>query len=192
MLAGGDGAPPVTGAADTVTTSVDSPPTSSTIPFGVTTSSSPPEPIQFLTLTDDSGTISVDAPAEWTDHGTGPWTREGGEIGPAISAAVSIAEWVEGWETPGMFVGVTDQVGFAAAFGDFTADCMVDRTETIAAAGFPGSSQWWWGCGPTATSFFVGVVDLGGGTIALFQILERPEALPGVVERALGSFSHRN
>ena len=95
-----------------------------------------------------------------------------------------------GWETPGLFVGVTDQIEAADAMGDFGGSCEVDRTESITVAGAAGTAQWWWWCGDAASSFLVGVVPLGDGTIILFQILDSPEAFPAVVEHVLGSFRY--
>jgi hypothetical protein len=112
------------------------------------------------------------------------------DIGPSLSAAVDLAAWIEGWETPGMFVGVSDQITAADAMGDFGGSCETDRSEAFTVVGASGTAQWWWSCGDTASSFYVAVVTLSDGGVVLFQILDSPEALPGVVEHALGSFRY--
>jgi serine protease Do len=147
--------------------------------------------VAFVALADDSGAIGLEAPAAWQDVSTTAWTRDGEEIGPSIAAAVDRPAWVEGWDTPGLFVGVTDRIGPEEAHGDFSGACLPDRTESISAGGYSGTGDWWWWCGDQASSFFVAVLDLGGGRVALLQILDSPEALPGVVERVLASFSYK-
>jgi len=171
------------------TVAITSGPLPTVVPAPTVTAVAPPE-FAFVILADDTGTITLEAPSTWVDVNTGAWTSDGVDIGPSLRAAVDLAAWIEGWETPGLFVGVTDQIEAADAMGDFGGSCEVDRTESITVAGVAGTAQWWWSCGDAASSFFVGVVPLGAGTIILFQILDGPEALPVVVEHVLGSFRY--
>ncbi|HEX5630270.1 MAG TPA: hypothetical protein VFY15_01290 [Acidimicrobiia bacterium] len=189
LLLSGDGDVPE----PTVTTVPTAAPTT-TSPGPTTTVLAPPTtaaaPLAFVVISDDSGTMRLEVPAAWADVSTSAWTRQGEEIGPSIAAAVDRPAWVEGWDTPGLFVGVTTRIGPEEAHGDFSGACLPDRTETIVAGEYSGTGDWWWWCGDGASSFFVAVLDLGEGRVALFQILDSPEALPAVVERVLASFSY--
>ena len=185
---GGDGAAaPTTTISSTTTSSGASSTTAAPATTVVPPTSEPttPDTRTYVPITDDTGTISLDIPSDWEDLGTGPWTQDGEDIGPSVNAAEDIDAWVAGWDTPGLFVGVTDRIGFTGAFGDFSADCLADRGENITVGGAGGSAQWWWSCGDGGSSFFVGVVELDGGRIALIQILDYPNELPGVVARVL-------
>lgn len=182
------------GAGDATPTTITPTVPSTTLPAPATTVAAAPTtvaPIAYVPVSDDSGVLHLDVPAHWADVSTSAWTRQGEEIGPSIAAAVDRPAWVEGWDTPGLFVGVTARIGPEEAHGDFSGACLRDRTESIVAGGFPGTGDWWWWCGDGASSFFVAVIDLGEGQVALFQILDAPEALPGVVERVLASFSYQ-
>ena len=187
LFDGGDGvAATSTPAPTTTTTAAQAGTTTATVPETTSTTTAR----TFVPITDDSGVLTIEAPTEWSDVSTSEWTRDGAGIGPSVAAAIDIPAWVQGWGTPGLFVGVTDRIGPEEAHGDFSADCLHDRTEAVTVDGHVGVGIWWWSCGDEATSFFVAVVDLGEGRIALFQILDGPQALPGVVERVLGTFDY--
>ena len=147
---------------------------------------------KFTPLVDDSGALSLSVPATWIDFDTGPWVRDGAEIGPSVSAATDQTAWVEGWGTPGIFVGATDQMGFDEAFGDFSAACVFDRTSSIEADGLIGTGEWWADCGFEGSDFFVGVVTLeDGSSIVLFQIVAVDGAIGELVDRILGTFRYQ-
>lgn len=183
---GGSTSATTTGATPTVTTGA--PGTTAPTPPPATTVAT--TAIEFVTLTDETGTITLEAPVAWADVATGPWDRDGVDIGPSLSAAVDIDAWIEGWDTPGLFVGVSDQMGIADALGGFGDSCQTDRTEPITVSGAVGVGEWWWWCGEAASSFFVGVIVHDDGSLILFQILDSPTALPVVVEHVLGSFRY--
>jgi hypothetical protein len=189
---GSDGTAATTSLPAPATTTTSGQPGTTTGTTEVPTTTVPVTAVRaFVTLTDDSGMITFAAPADWTDVSTSEWTRDGKGIGPSIGAAVDIPAWVEGWGTPGLFVGVTDRIGPEEAHGDFSGACLHDRSEPTSAGGHTGTGDWWWLCGDQGTSFYVAVLDLGQGRIALFQILDSPEALPGVVERVLATFQYQ-
>lgn len=185
---GGTAASPPSGADPTVATT--SAAVTTAAPATTVTTVGGPVVIAFVALTDATGTITLEAPTTWLDVDPGPWTSDGVDIGPSLSAAVDLQAWIEGWETPGMFVGVTDQLTANEAMGDFAGSCQADRIEAITVASGSGTAQWWWWCGETASSFYVGVVTLTDGRVLLFQILDGPEALPQVVEHVLESFRY--
>lgn len=184
----GTAASPTTGADPTATTPSASVTTAA--PATTVTTLGEPVVIAFVALSDATGTITLEAPTTWIDVDTGPWTSDGIDIGPSLSAAVDLQAWIEGWATPGMFVGVTAQLTANEAMGDFAESCQADRVEPITVAGAPGTAQWWWWCGEAASSFYVAVVTLPDGQVLLFQILDSPEALPVVVEHVLRSFRY--
>jgi serine protease Do len=65
---------------------------------------------EYVQVTDDSGAIVVNIPAEWSDINGGNWTDDGDVIGAGVSAAPSLQRWDERWDEPGMFFGVSDDI----------------------------------------------------------------------------------
>ncbi|MBI5157100.1 MAG: hypothetical protein HZA58_03690 [Acidimicrobiia bacterium] len=143
-------------------------------------------------LIDDSGVLAVSVPAAWTDVETSVWIRDGVEMGPSLSAATDLAAWISGWDTPGMFVGATDQVAATDAFGDFSDACALVSTTAIEADGLAGTGEWWAGCGPGDSDFFVGVVQVPDeATIVVFQIAAVDEGIAELVEGLLATFRYQ-
>lgn len=146
----------------------------------------------WVDLVDDSGVLAVSVPASWSDVETAPWNRDGVEIGPSVSAATDRAAWIAGWDTPGLFVGATDQFALEDAFGDFSDACRLASTTAISADGFPGTGEWWTGCGAEGSDFFVGVVQvLGEPTVVVFQIAAVDGEISELVEGILASFRYQ-
>lgn len=56
----------------------------------------------YVTVTDDTGTITVDVPAAWADVDGAPLDFGDGLQTPSITAAPSIEQYLNSWATPGM------------------------------------------------------------------------------------------
>lgn len=61
----------------------------------------------YVTLTDDTGTLSVEVPAEWADTNGTAWTSDDEEIGVAVSASPNLDNFWNTWTTPGVFFGAS-------------------------------------------------------------------------------------
>ncbi|MEK7252631.1 MAG: hypothetical protein AAB198_05225 [Actinomycetota bacterium] len=145
-----------------------------------------------LTLTDDSGVLTVSVPPTWFDVDLGQWGSDGEEFGPSISAATDRAAWVDGWGTPGFFVGLTSAMTFDDAFGDFSGACLLDHTLPLEVDGLTGASEWWNDCGVERSELFVGVVELEDGSgIILFQIVAVDGGIADLVDAILGTFRYQ-
>lgn len=146
----------------------------------------------FVEVTDDSGALTVSVPADWTDTATSAWTRDGVEVGPSVSASTDRAAWLAGWDTPGLFIGATDQIAFADAFGEFSDACVLDRTSAIAADGLAGTAEWWSDCGAAGTDFFVGVLtDPGTPMIVVLQVGTASGDLVALIDHLLSTLSYQ-
>lgn len=130
----------------------------STVMAGATTTSFDSAPGTWVALTDDTETIHVEVPSHWDDVATGGWVRGGEEVGAALSASVDREAWLSGWETPGIFVGVTDTMAVPDALGDYQGDCLYEGSEPYELAGLSGVAEWWSGCGTSGSGFFVAAV----------------------------------
>jgi len=59
----------------------------------------------YTQVSDDSGTISVDVPTEWSDV-----RSVEGEIGPMLYASPNVNQYLDTWDVPGVWVLVSDQL----------------------------------------------------------------------------------
>lgn len=62
----------------------------------------------YMTVTDDSGVLTVDVPVEWADVNGSAWTSDGEVIGASVSAAPDLSGFNSTWTTPGIFFGASD------------------------------------------------------------------------------------
>jgi serine protease Do len=79
----------------------------------------------YNTCVDDTVNIQVDVPDSWTDVNGSTWIYNGEDIGVAISAAPSIADFQSYYEAEGIFFGASDtfaQIGGYIEFLDYYTD----------------------------------------------------------------------
>jgi serine protease Do len=124
----------------------------------------------YQTLIDDTGTITVDVPAEWTDVDTAPITLDDGTEIPQISAATSIQGYNESWEVPGMFFGLAtgaqDPVATIADFAPGEGECATDDGLAPYDDGtFVGQFQIWSDCGGLPTTYVVVAASPADGSV---------------------------
>lgn len=119
---------------------------------------------EYLKQTDDTGTISVELPAAWTDISTSTWVHDGADVGVVIVGAPDIDAWRNGWETPGVFFGASTSLPASftpaeyLALSDFSADCTDVVRDHYSDALYSGEYQIWPACGPNGSAAFIEVV----------------------------------
>ena len=114
---------------------------------------------EYVTVTDDTGAVSVDVPAEWSDVNGTAWTLDGVDVGPSILASPDIAAYQDTWQTPGVFVGASrdllatyDETTILDSI-DFSDSCAYDGRYDYSDPLYTGFYDLWTGCGGTETSF---------------------------------------
>ena len=71
----------------------------------------------FATVQDDYGAIQVSVPTIWSQVDGTPWLGEDGEIlGSSITATANRDRWDSGYDEPGIFFGVSDEVAKLAGY----------------------------------------------------------------------------
>lgn len=116
---------------------------------------------KFMDVTDDSGTISLRVPETWTDTQSEDWDLGDGPIGSAFSAAPDVKAFNDTWDTPGIFIGVSEDV--ASSFTpdevvdvfDFKDDCTYDDRYDYESANLEGVYDVWADCGGIKGGTFV-------------------------------------
>lgn len=66
--------------------------------------------VNYVTITDDTGAISVNVPESWAEVVSEDWVvdEEEGPVGASLSAAPDVQGLVDRWDVPGIFIGVSD------------------------------------------------------------------------------------
>ena len=65
---------------------------------------------EYVLVADDEGAIQVSVPASWSQVDGGNWVSDGEVIGSAITAAADVDRFLNTYEEPGVFFGVSDQL----------------------------------------------------------------------------------
>ena len=117
----------------------------------------------YVSITDDSGLLTLDVPAEWRDVDGSGWEVDGEVIGLSVTAAPNINDFYNTWTTPGVTFNATDQLDYTVdelldAF-DFSGDCIPNERTEYSDAVYAGKYDVWSGCGGTDTLLVVLVAE---------------------------------
>jgi serine protease Do len=108
----------------------------------------------YDSITDDTGTIVVNVPVEWTDVDTRPCDDNGVEI-PCVNAATNIDGFYDNYTTSGMFFGLfkpTDIDGLLEEYAQSSA-CSLYGTYDYEDPIFKGAYDIWENCDGQGTYF---------------------------------------
>ena len=115
----------------------------------------------YTVINDDSGKLSVRVPKAWSDTSSGNWLMDDKKVGLSLSAATNLKDYNDGWETPGMFFGVstelakdTDAKKFLDTW-DYSKDCKLDSRIDYDDSVYAGAYDIWTNCGSKGNLFIV-------------------------------------
>ncbi|MCZ7535165.1 MAG: S1C family serine protease [Acidimicrobiia bacterium] len=122
---------------------------------------------RYMPVSDDSGALRVEVPAEWSDVQGTPLVLDDGTELPQIIASTDLAAYAASYDVPGMEFAAT--VG-----GDFTTTDMLDAigpAGECTSAGrqdyddgaYVGEMEFWEGCGGTGTQVVTIAAGPAGG-----------------------------
>jgi serine protease Do len=131
---------------------------------------------EFVTVSDDSGSISASVPAEWSDVNGEPNPN----FGPSLYAAPNLESFLGSYNTPGVIIEATASRGAADVDLtldelDFSAECTyLGRSEYNDSLYF-GSLDGYTDCGGTSTSVFVVAVTPEDGSFLARLVIQAVE-----------------
>lgn len=140
---------------------------------------------EYVYVSDDTGAISVELPAEWVDVDG----AENPEFGPSLYASTDLTTFLESWDAPGVIIEVTN--GRGASDIDATLDemsfadgCTYEGRSPYSDPLYSGSVDTWTDCGGTGTVAIVVAVSPADGA-SLIRVF-----IQAVSERDLEAADH--
>lgn len=146
----------------------------------------------FETVTDDTGSILVDVPVEWSDRDTGPAELDGLQV-PYIAAAGNRDGFLNGYADPGLlFIALDPSYGVDETLAEwsFPNDCTDGGITDYSDPVFTGRYQLWLDCAGT-TSDIVTLVAVPADGSATVMILAQivSEADLDALDQAFATFN---
>jgi serine protease Do len=154
-----------------------------------------PTPVgSFVTVTDDTGAVSVNVPDTWAQV-DGQSVADGGDVNfAALSASPDLAGYSSTWNTPGVTVYASpDAVGddIATRLSQFVpAECTLDNSGAYDDSYYVGQFNYFTACGGTNTDYVVLVTKDAANThlLILTAALVSETDKTTVLEQILNTF----
>lgn len=114
----------------------------------------------YVGITDDSGALYMEVPAEWSDVDGSNWVSDGTVFGAQLIAAPSVEGFNTTWETPGVQMLASAQLansnmGELLDFFDFSTDCTYDSRNPYEDPVFTGQYDLYTNCGGAGSTIIV-------------------------------------
>jgi Protein of unknown function (DUF2510) len=112
----------------------------------------------YTSVTDDSGTIVVDVPVEWTDVDGSPLVLDDGTEIPDVAASSDLGAFVDTYSAPGVEVSATDMsiVDVPTAMAELApSECTSAGSEPYDDPAFEGQIEFFTDCGSTDTVYML-------------------------------------
>ncbi|GAA3742549.1 hypothetical protein GCM10022239_17590 [Leifsonia bigeumensis] len=125
----------------------------------------------FVTVTDDSGTVSVNVPSNWNQIDGSSFTDDSGATYYDVTATTDLANYNSSWSVPGVRVTASeDALGsdLMQIIGNYKsgvgADCTVGNEGAYDDSYYIGQFVYFTGCGGTSTDYAVVVANDASNT----------------------------
>ncbi|MFC5789515.1 S1C family serine protease [Agromyces tardus] len=150
----------------------------------------------YVTINDDSGAISLEVPAEWSDVDGAAVTDGSGTTWESVSASPDLAGYQGSWSTPGATVYASqsaagmspDDAANLLTEGLAEQGCVSTGREPYDDGMHTGVWEIFTGCGGEATYVVVGATDYAGTYTVIVGAQAIGDADFDAVDRVLGSF----
>lgn len=149
----------------------------------------------YLQISDDSGSLTVEVPVEWSDVDGSEWTADGEFIGWSVSAAPDLDAFNSTWTIPGVFFGASISLADYTpaellSFFDYSGECtLTQQNATYEDPLYTGSYDLWESCGDAGTTYVVvAAKPASGDYVILVAIQAVSEADYAVLDQILNTF----
>jgi len=148
----------------------------------------------FVNLVDDSGLLTVDVPATWTDVSSQTWGFPGVDVaGPSLWAAPDRSLFWE-FAVPGVWFGVTSDPAITVEaildWEDYQTVCTFEERQDYFDGVFEGFSETWVNCFTTdATLVVIAAETADGSTRVFLDIMMVEDADVDALIQIVGTFN---
>ncbi|HQY33840.1 S1C family serine protease [Actinotalea sp.] len=152
----------------------------------------------LVTVTDDSGQVSVEIPSSWGQVDGAQYTDDLGNVVYDVTAAPDLEAFYGQWAASGVSVaassdalatltvdGILDNGGPTAVDGGCTLD---GGRQPYSDALYTGSYEWWVGCGGVDTTYVLIAATADDGTHIVSVVIQLAVGDEGALEPIVGSF----
>lgn len=157
------------------------------------------ETTPYINVSDETGTLTLLVPREWTDVSSGEWIVDGESYGLSLSASTDLTAYDEGWETPGAFMGVSRELAELEPeafldFFDFEEECTFGEQFQYENEAYIGAYDVWENCGNVSGVYAVLAVKPVGESepLIMINVLSTVRAEVELFEQILGNFAYDN
>ena len=148
----------------------------------------------FVSLIDDTGLLTVDVPATWTDVSSQSWGFPGvADAGPSLWAAPDLSLFWE-FAVPGVWFGVTSDPAITVEgildWEDYQTVCTFEERQDYFDGVFEGFSETWVDCFTTdATLVVIAAETADGSTRVFLDIMMVEDADVDALIQIVGTFN---
>lgn len=143
-----------------------------------------------ITVTDNTGSLTVTVPAHWNDVDARSSIRDDGSARPSLSASPALEEWTTGWTVPGTYVTAlpptADPTTLLGAYS-FRNSCTQGPLEPYNDGRLVGLRQVWSDCGGTTTLLANVAARSVADDYTVFAQVQLTAPDDGLLARILGS-----
>lgn len=150
---------------------------------------------EYTTITDDSGALSVEVPADWTDVDGAPFTGIGGHEFLDVRASPNLQQYSESWGVSGVTVSAAPMAddltpeAIFASYGELTAQCTPSKTDAYSDGVYDGQYSYFTGCGGASDFVIVAAYPSDRSYVIIVTVAVASEADLPAIERVMGSFA---
>lgn len=150
---------------------------------------------EYVTVTDDSGVLSVDVPADWADVDGAAFEGPGGHQFIDVRASSDLQAFAESWGTSGVTVSAAEAApdltpeAIFASFGSLTSQCTPKESDAYSDGVYTGTYQYFTGCGGQSDFVIVVAQPSDASFVVVVSVaIADPADLPAI-EHVMGSFA---
>ncbi|WP_155855249.1 S1C family serine protease [Actinotalea ferrariae] len=158
----------------------------------------PAQPADFVTVTDDTGQVTVDVPSSWGQVDGASYEDENGNVILDVTASPDIQAFQETWDVSGVSISASSE-----ALASWSVEGLLDTlAETAAGACTPapegrqpysdglytGSFEAWGECGGVGTTYVVIAAQADDGSHLVWVRLQLVAGEEGVLETVVSTF----
>jgi len=155
------------------------------------TAAPPSVPAGMIALTDTTSRLTAAVPAAWSDTDVRPFIRDDGGRRPTIEASPDLANYLNGWTIPGVYILALPPQDAATMVGAWTWNnsCQAGAPVPYSNDRVTGYTLTWSACGGGTAEIVVFAATSLDGTYSVFANVRNPAPDPATTDAVLGSIA---